>query len=31
MFLQDLLNIPCSAAWTVEIQNLVSDSIAAPY
>jgi transposase len=31
MFLQDLLNIPCSAAWTVKIQNLVSDSIAAPY
>ena len=31
MFLGDLLNIPCSAAWTVKIQNLVSDSIAAPY
>ena len=31
MFLQDLLNILCGAAWTVKIQNLVSDSIAAPY
>ena len=31
MFLGDLLNIPCSPAWTVKIQNLVSDSIAAPY
>jgi len=30
-FLGDLLNIPCSAAWTVKIQNLVSDSIAIPY
>lgn len=30
-FLGDLLNIPCSPAWTVKIQNLVSDSIAAPY
>ena len=31
MFLGDLLNIPCSPSWTVKIQNLVSDSIAAPY
>lgn len=31
LFLEDLLNIPCSAAWTVKIQNLVSDAIAAPY
>lgn len=31
LFLGDLLNIPCSAAWTVKIQNLVSDSIAIPY
>lgn len=30
-FLGDLLNIPCSAAWTVKIQNLVSDAVAAPY
>jgi transposase len=31
LFLGDLLNIPCSAAWTVKIQNLVSDALAAPY
>jgi hypothetical protein len=31
MFLGDLLNIPCSPAWTVKIQNLVSEAIAAPY
>jgi hypothetical protein len=31
MFLGDLLNIPCSPAWTVKIQNLVSDSVHAPY
>jgi len=31
MFLEDLLNIPCSAAWTVKIQNIVSDSLATPY
>jgi len=30
MFLGDLLNIPCSPAWTVKIQNLLSDAIAAP-
>lgn len=30
-FLGDLLNIGCSPAWTVKIQNLVSDAIAAPY
>ncbi len=30
-FLGDLLNIPCSPAWTVKIQNLVSDAIASPY
>ena len=30
-FLSDLLNVPCSAAWTVKIQNLVSESIAEPY
>lgn len=29
-FLRDLLNIPCSAAWTVKIQKLVSDAVAAP-
>ena len=31
LFLEDLLNIPCSAAWTVKIQNLVSGALAAPY
>ena len=31
MFLQDLLNIPCSAAWTVKIQNMVSDALDTPY
>jgi transposase len=31
LFLEDLLNIPCSAAWTVKIQNLVSEALAAPY
>jgi len=31
MFLGDLLNIPCSPAWTVKIQTLVSQAIAAPY
>ncbi|WP_197527412.1 IS66 family transposase [Pirellulimonas nuda] len=30
-FLGDLLNIPCSPAWTVKIQNLVSGAVAAPY
>jgi transposase len=30
-FLGDLLNVPCSAAWVVRIQNLVSDSLATPY
>lgn len=30
-FLQDLLNIPCSTGWTVNIQNRVSDALAAPY
>ncbi len=30
-FLGDLLNIPCSPAWTVKIQNLVSDAVAIPY
>jgi transposase len=30
-FLGDLLNIPCSPAWTVKIQNLVSDSLESPY
>ena len=30
-FLQDFLNIPCSAAWTVKIQNLVGDALATPY
>ena len=30
-FLSDLLNIPCSASWTVKIQNLVSDAIADSY
>jgi hypothetical protein len=30
-FLSDLLNIPCSPAWTVKIQNLVSDALFEPY
>jgi transposase len=30
-FLGDLLNIPCSPAWTVKIQNRVSDALAQPY
>ena len=30
-FLGDLLNIPCSPAWTVKIQNLVSQAVAVPY
>jgi transposase len=30
-FLGDLLNIPCSASWTVKIQNLVSQALAEPY
>ena len=30
-FLGDLLNIPCSPAWTVKIQNLVSSAVAVPY
>ena len=30
-FLGDLLNIPCSPAWTVKIQDLVSDAVAVPY
>jgi transposase len=30
-FLGDLLNIPCSPAWTVKIQNLVAGAIATPY
>jgi transposase len=30
-FLSDLLDIPCSPAWTVKIQNLVSDALADPY
>lgn len=28
LFLGDLLNIPCSPAWTVKIQNLVSEAVA---
>lgn len=31
MFLGDLLNIPCSPAWTVKIQNLVSRAVAGSY
>lgn len=31
MFLGDLLNIPCSPAWTIKIQNLVSQAIAPAY
>ena len=31
MFLEDLLNVPCSASWAVKIQNIVSDSLAVPY
>ena len=30
-FLSDLLNIPCSASWTVKIQNLVSQAVSSPY
>jgi transposase len=30
-FLGDLLNIPCSPAWTVKIQNRVAEAIATPY
>lgn len=30
-FLSDLLNIPCSPAWTVKIQNLVSEALSEPY
>lgn len=30
-FLSDLLNIPCSASWTVKIQNLVAAAVAVPY
>jgi transposase len=30
-FLEDLLNAPCSAAWTVKIQNQVSETLAVPY
>ena len=25
------MNIPCSAAWTIKLENLVSDAIAGPY
>jgi transposase len=31
MFLGDLLNIPCSPAWTVKIQSLVAAAVATPY
>ena len=30
-FLGDLLNVPCSASWTVKIQNVVSHALAEPY
>ena len=30
-FLSDLLNIPCSPAWTVKIQSLVSTALSQPY
>ena len=30
-FLSDLLNVPCSPAWTVKIQSRVSDALAAPH
>lgn len=30
-FLGALLNVPCSPAWTVKIQNHVSDALAKPY
>jgi transposase len=30
-FLSDLLNVPCSAAWTVKIQNRVSQALEHPY
>lgn len=29
-FLSSLLNVPCSAGWTVKIQNRVSEALAAP-
>jgi len=31
LFLEDLLNTPCSAGWAVKIQNLVADALAVPY
>ena len=31
MFLEDLLNVPCSVGWIVKIQKLVSGALAAPY
>lgn len=31
MFLEDLLNVPCSTGWTVTIQTIVSASLAATY
>ena len=30
-FLSDLLNVPCSASWTVKIQKQVSQALAQPY
>ena len=30
-FLEDLLNIPCSAAWTVKIQKIVARALVIPY
>jgi transposase len=30
-FLEDILNVPCSAGWMVKIQNRVSDALAQPY
>jgi transposase len=30
-FISDLLNVPCSAAWTVKIQNRVSEALEQPY
>ena len=31
LFLQSLLNVPCSASWTIKIQEEVNQGLAAPY
>lgn len=30
-FLSDILNVPCSTGWTVKMQNIASQAVAAPY